>query len=67
MTPKLKAGIEVVRDYDRSLPRIAAHPSELNQVWTNLIDNAVDAMEGRGRLRGRHRRPRRPRRGPHRR
>jgi len=51
MTPKLKAGIEVVRDYDRSLPRIPAHPGELNQVWTNLIDNAVDAMEGRGRLR----------------
>jgi signal transduction histidine kinase len=51
MTPKLKVGIEVVRDYDRSLPRIPAHPGELNQVWTNLIDNAVDAMEGRGRLR----------------
>jgi signal transduction histidine kinase len=50
MTPKLKVGIEVVRDYDRSLPRIPAHPGELNQVWTNLIDNAVDAMEGRGRL-----------------
>jgi signal transduction histidine kinase len=51
MTPKLKLGIEVVRDYDRSLPRIPAHAGELNQVWTNLIDNAVDAMDGRGRLR----------------
>jgi signal transduction histidine kinase len=38
------AGIEVERDYDESLPRIAAHGSELNQVWTNLIDNAVDAV-----------------------
>ena len=47
----LKVGIEVVRDYDRSLPRIPAHPGELNQVWTNLIDNAIDAMEGEGTLR----------------
>jgi signal transduction histidine kinase len=43
-------GIEVVREYDRSLPHIAAYPAELNQVWTNLIDNAVDAMDGRGTL-----------------
>jgi signal transduction histidine kinase len=47
---KLGDGIEVVRDYDRSLPRIAAFPGELNQVWTNLIDNAVDAMDGHGTL-----------------
>jgi signal transduction histidine kinase len=47
---KLKGGVEVVRDYDRTLPRIPARPSELNQVWTNLIDNAVDAMDGTGRL-----------------
>lgn len=47
---KLGDGIDIVRDYDRSLPRIAAYPGELNQVWTNLIDNAVDAMEGRGTL-----------------
>ena len=46
---KLKA-IEVTRDYDRSLPRLPAYGSELNQVWTNIIDNAADAMEGRGRL-----------------
>jgi signal transduction histidine kinase len=36
--------IEVERDYDESLPRITAHGSELNQVWTNLIDNAIDAV-----------------------
>src|ERR687897_995704 len=38
------AGIEVERDYDESLPRITAHGSELNQVWTNLIANAIDAV-----------------------
>jgi signal transduction histidine kinase len=43
-------GVEVVRDYDRTLPRVPAHPAELNQVWTNLIDNAAYAMGGRGRL-----------------
>ena len=50
---KLETGIEVVRDYDRSLPELPAYAGELNQVWTNLVDNAVDAMEGmdgRGRL-----------------
>jgi len=47
---KLKKGVEVVRNYDRELPRIQAHGGELNQVWTNLIDNAVDAMHGEGRL-----------------
>lgn len=47
---KLKHGIEVVREYDRSLPRVPAYGSELNQVWTNLIDNAVDAMGGQGRI-----------------
>jgi signal transduction histidine kinase len=47
---KLREGVEVVRDYDPELPRIEAHGSELNQVWTNLIDNAVDAMEGKGRI-----------------
>ena len=49
-------GIEVERDYDESLPRITAHGSELNQVWTNLLDNAIDAVvdgdeTGRIRLR----------------
>jgi signal transduction histidine kinase len=47
---RLKHGVEIVRDYDRSLPRICARGSELNQVWTNLIDNAIDAMNGRGEL-----------------
>src|SRR5262249_33096858 len=48
---RLKHRVQVVRDYDRSLPRICAYGSELNQVWTNLIDNAVDAMDGKGELR----------------
>jgi signal transduction histidine kinase len=47
---RLKHGIEVAREYDRGLPRICAWGSELNQVWTNLIDNAIDAMAGKGRL-----------------
>lgn len=40
-------GITVEREYDLSLPRVPAYGSELNQVWTNLIDNAVDAIDGR--------------------
>jgi signal transduction histidine kinase len=47
---KLKAGIEVTRDYDPDLPEIEAWGSELNQVWTNLIDNAADAMDGTGEI-----------------
>ncbi len=47
---KLGDDIEIVRDYDRSLPRISAFPGELNQVWTNLIHNAADAMGGHGKL-----------------
>lgn len=47
---KLKHGIKVTREYDRSLPRICAYASELNQVWTNLIDNAIYAMNGKGEL-----------------
>ena len=47
---KLKHGIEVVREYGADVPRIDAYPGELNQVWTNLIDNATDAMEGGGTL-----------------
>ena len=42
--------IEVVRELDDDLPEIEAYGSELNQVWTNLVDNAVDAMDGRGTL-----------------
>jgi len=44
------AGIEVVRDYDPTLPEVPAYAGELNQVWTNLIDNAADAMGGAGTL-----------------
>jgi signal transduction histidine kinase len=47
---KLKEGVTVKRDYARDLPRIEAYASELNQVWTNIIDNAVDAMQGKGEL-----------------
>jgi signal transduction histidine kinase len=47
---RLKHGVEVARDYDRSIPRICARGGELNQVWTNLIENAIDAMNGRGEL-----------------
>ena len=47
---KLKGGIEVVCDYAPNLPPILAYGSELNQVWTNLIDNAIDAMGEKGRL-----------------
>ncbi|HVN04299.1 MAG TPA: ATP-binding protein [Bryobacteraceae bacterium] len=48
---RLKHGITVKLDFDRTLPMICAHGSELNQVWTNLIDNAIDAMQGKGELR----------------
>ncbi len=47
---KLKDGITVRRDYDRTLPQIQAFGTELNQVWTNIIDNAVGAMNGAGEL-----------------
>ncbi|MGH3144822.1 MAG: ATP-binding protein, partial [Rubrobacter sp.] len=39
-------GVEVARDYDPDLPRISAYGGELNQVWTNLVDNAIDAVSG---------------------
>ncbi len=42
---KLKNGISVRQEYDEMLPKIQAYGSELNQVWTNLIDNAADALE----------------------
>lgn len=42
--------VEVLREYDPSIPHLMARGSELNQVWTNLIDNAVDAMAGAGTL-----------------
>jgi signal transduction histidine kinase len=47
---KLRDGVKVVRDYGADVPQIEAYAGELNQVWTNLIDNAVDAMHGTGTL-----------------
>ena len=44
------SGMRVVRDFAPDLPRIEAHASELSQVWTNLVDNAVDATGGRGTI-----------------
>lgn len=46
---KLK-NLTLVRAFDRSIPRFPAYGSELNQVWTNLIDNAVDAVHGTGKI-----------------
>ncbi|MBS1839302.1 MAG: cyclic nucleotide-binding domain-containing protein [Acidobacteria bacterium] len=48
---RLKAGVTIVRDYDPALPKVTAYGGELNQVWTNIIDNAIDAMKGKGELR----------------
>jgi len=50
LSAKIGDGITVVKDYGPGLPRIPAYPSELNQVWTNLIDNAVAAMDSHGTL-----------------
>jgi signal transduction histidine kinase len=47
---KMGDGVSVVRDYDRALPAIPGYPAELNQVWTNIIDNALQAMGGHGTL-----------------
>jgi signal transduction histidine kinase len=48
---KLRGGVTVMRDYGTDVPEIEAYAGELNQVWTNLIDNAIDAMGGAGTLR----------------
>ena len=50
MNHKLKRGISVARNYASDLPKVMASGSELNQVWTNLIDNAADAMKDNGQL-----------------
>jgi signal transduction histidine kinase len=47
---QLKSGITVEREFDQHLPPIEAHGNELNQVWTNIIDNAITAMDGKGTL-----------------
>ncbi|GGX88260.1 ATP-binding protein [Streptomyces minutiscleroticus] len=48
LSGKIGPDVTVVKDYDRALPPVPAYPGELNQVWTNLIDNAVAAMRGTG-------------------
>jgi signal transduction histidine kinase len=50
MHHKLKRGITVTREYATDVPKVMAYGSELNQVWTNLIDNAADAMKESGKL-----------------
>ncbi len=50
LRPKIKDGISVKREYAEDIPRIEAYGSELNQVWTNIIDNAIGAMRGKGEL-----------------
>ena len=50
MQHKLKKGVTIKREYSPDLPRIEAYASELNQVWTNIIDNAIDAMNGKGEI-----------------
>jgi signal transduction histidine kinase len=50
LSAKIPPGVRVVKEYDRSLPEVPAFAGELNQVWTNLIVNALDAMAGQGTL-----------------
>jgi signal transduction histidine kinase len=47
---KFGDGVQLVKEFDRSLPTISVYAAELNQVWTNLIDNALQAMDGHGTL-----------------
>jgi signal transduction histidine kinase len=52
--------VSILRDFGRDVPHVSAYASELNQVWTNLLENALDALDGKGeivvrtRLEGRH-------------
>ena len=50
LSAKTPPGVRVVKDYDRTLPPVPGYPGELNQVWTNLVVNALDAMAGEGTL-----------------
>ena len=50
LTGKIGNGVKIVKNYDGSLPPITCYAAELNQVWTNIIDNAVAAMDGEGTL-----------------
>lgn len=47
---KTKEGVKIIRQFAANLPRIEAYGSELNQVWTNILDNALDALEGTGEI-----------------
>ncbi|MGL5938766.1 MAG: sensor histidine kinase [Waterburya sp.] len=47
---KLKYGVTVHKEYSSNIPKLSVYGSELNQVWTNLIDNAIDGMNGKGEL-----------------
>ena len=48
---QLKGGVNVIREYGENLPRVCAFGGELNQIWTNLMANAIEAMHGKGELR----------------
>jgi len=51
LSHKLKSSrVDLIREYDETLPPVSAYGSELNQVWTNLIDNAIDAVDGSDRI-----------------
>jgi signal transduction histidine kinase len=50
LSGKIGKSVRVVKEFDRSLPQIPAYAGELNQVWTNLVDNALGAMKGEGTL-----------------
>ncbi len=50
LSGKIPSGVRISKEFDRDLPAIPAYPAELNQVWTNLIDNALWAMAGEGTL-----------------
>ena len=47
---KIKTGISVRKDYGQNIPKIHAFASELNQVWTNILDTAIDALNGTGEI-----------------
>jgi signal transduction histidine kinase len=47
---KKPEGVRIVKDFDRTLPHVPAYAAELNQVWTNLIENAIDAVDGDGTI-----------------
>ncbi|RZS90077.1 cyclic nucleotide-binding protein [Motilibacter rhizosphaerae] len=50
LSRRIGPDVQLVKDFDRTLPKVPAYAAELNQVWTNLIDNALAAMGGRGTL-----------------